>query len=948
MSQAGQGAISNQQPMMQQQILTPNGGTQQQTQQTPPQQQQMMIGGGAGESQQMLQAGLGGGGGGAGDMMQQQPQTPTQTPGTPQQQWTPQSPLQPGTPFQTQQSPQQGQMQQSPMQQQQQHPGGGTMIPAGATIVQQTIVQSPVQGMGPGGPPGGQPQYIRTTLRAPMQRQLIQLDPQARAELMKLDPAGQQEYISRGPNGGGGFPPDVLVGPDGSPMVVQQQPLVAGAVASGGGGPATQSQVPPGVDPTGGSMQSKTKTALANMLSSRLGNGATVAGGAPAGPLPDGVSSVPPGNAGSAGEPSAAGTLRLMTAQHNAALQQTIGRSPQELLALQKQQQQAQQQVQVQQQQQQQVQQQQQAHVQQQVHQQQMQQQVVRRTLGNITNSGVPVGASMVVGGPPGSGPVLVQSPTGPVGIPIPTGVGGPGVMMQTPGGGVAVMKAGGAAQFSPGRPTPLHRPQYYGHNPNLKLHPELFLLGCTFHIIEYDELHEPAEIEEWKLIIKKHGGEIEPFYGPKVTHVLCRTQRHGVVMQAIRDAKRCITTYWLNDIVLKRQLLPPWQALHLPTPAIFGSQKPATKHNMSITGFEGEERVRIKQMIEEAGARMTPYFSKANTVLLCRQIDNQKYKFAKEWNIPAVNTVWLSDILLGNLNAMQQCDAAKYQQFNLTCHFRVDYNLVMHLMTAWKAPINLTQESHERVKRTLSELPPPASGIKRARTMPPMETIPAEIVCQRQPASDAIPCILFSQIDNTEGLTRAIIALGGKVTASPTDATHLVMTRVARTVKLMLALASVRHLVSSKWVSDSAVAGYFLPTDGYKLDVAELNGQFQCDLHAVLESPTRTKLFEGKVFFVTPQVKPACKDVRQMIEQAGGVVEKNPRTIKRIRETNAEKPGSYVIVSCPEDRIIIQPFIQKGKHAVCQICTTEYVMQSIMQQRLCIEPHIIKWELGS
>uniref|UniRef100_A0A182JVI3 PAX-interacting protein 1 n=1 Tax=Anopheles christyi TaxID=43041 RepID=A0A182JVI3_9DIPT len=515
--------------------------------------------------------------------------------------------------------------------------------------------------------------------------------------------------------------------------------------------------------------------------------------------------------------------------------------------------------------------------------------------------------------------------------------------MMQS-----AVAMKGGPAQFSPGRPTPLPRPQYYGHNPNLKLHPELFLLGCIFHIIEYDELHSAAEIEEWKLIIKKHGGEIESYYGPKVTHVLCRTQRHGVVMQAIRDAKRCITTYWLNDIVLKRQLLPPWQALHLPTPAIFGNQKPATKHNMSISGFEGEERLRIKQMIDESGARMTPYFSKSNTVLICRQIENQKYKFAKEWNIPAVNTVWLSDILLGNLNAMQQCEAPKYQQFTLSCHFRVDYNLVMHLMTAWKSPINLTQESHERVKRTLSELPPPVSGAKKARTLPPMEAIPQEIVCQRQPAPDAIPHVLFSQVDNSDGLKHAVTTLGGKVTNNPTEATHLVMTRVARTVKLILALATTRHLVSSKWVSDSAVAGQFLPLDNYRLDVSELNEQFKCDLHKVLDAPGRSKLFEGKVFFVTPQVKPACKDVRQMIELGGGVVEKNPRTIKRIREANAEKPGSYVIVSCPEDRIIIQPFIQKAKHAVCQICTTEYVMQSIMQQRLCIEPHIIKWELGS
>lgn len=27
-------------------------------------------------------------------------------------------------------------------------------------------------------------------------------------------------------------------------------------------------------------------------------------------------------------------------------------------------------------------------------------------------------------------------------------------------------------------------RAQFYGHNPNLKLPPDLFLLGCVFHIV--------------------------------------------------------------------------------------------------------------------------------------------------------------------------------------------------------------------------------------------------------------------------------------------------------------------------------------------------------------------------------------------------------------------------------------------------------------------------------
>lgn len=77
--------------------------------------------------------------------------------------------------------------------------------------------------------------------------------------------------------------------------------------------------------------------------------------------------------------------------------------------------------------------------------------------------------------------------------------------------------------------------------------------------IVEYDET-DPEDLPDWIKSIKHHGGEIESCYNLKVTHVLCRTQKHGIVMQAIRDNKRCVTAYWLNDIILKKQVIPPWQ----------------------------------------------------------------------------------------------------------------------------------------------------------------------------------------------------------------------------------------------------------------------------------------------------------------------------------------------------------------------------------------------------
>lgn len=59
----------------------------------------------------------------------------------------------------------------------------------------------------------------------------------------------------------------------------------------------------------------------------------------------------------------------------------------------------------------------------------------------------------------------------------------------------------------------------------------------------------------DWRAVIEKHGGEVEPIYCSRVTHVLCETQRHGVVMQALRDLKRCVTLFWLDDVVKRKQV---------------------------------------------------------------------------------------------------------------------------------------------------------------------------------------------------------------------------------------------------------------------------------------------------------------------------------------------------------------------------------------------------------
>ena len=94
-------------------------------------------------------------------------------------------------------------------------------------------------------------------------------------------------------------------------------------------------------------------------------------------------------------------------------------------------------------------------------------------------------------------------------------------------------------------------------------------MLGCIFLICDYQDDPEQSKFcDDWKKVIRQFGGEVEDSYQAKITHLLCKTQDSAVSMQALRDAKRLVTVFWLNDIVVKKIVLPPWKAVHFPLPA--------------------------------------------------------------------------------------------------------------------------------------------------------------------------------------------------------------------------------------------------------------------------------------------------------------------------------------------------------------------------------------------
>lgn len=174
--------------------------------------------------------------------------------------------------------------------------------------------------------------------------------------------------------------------------------------------------------------------------------------------------------------------------------------------------------------------------------------------------------------------------------------------------------------------------------------------------------------------------------------------------------------------------------------------------------------------------------------------------------------------------------------------------------------------------------------------------------------------------------------------------ATHLVLTHLVRTYKLLFALCTVDYIVSSKWIVDSAKAGKFLRPDEYTLNDEQFRKNFNCDIQEVIKSTTRKTLFAGKTFFVTPSVKPKHKDVVKLIEFCGGKVESKRRPAAQIVQANAQQPDSYIILTCTQDLHLVHDLMKVNKPNRF-ICSTELVLAAIMHQKIELEPHIITYD---
>ncbi|PRD23663.1 UNVERIFIED_CONTAM: PAX-interacting protein 1 [Trichonephila clavipes] len=412
-----------------------------------------------------------------------------------------------------------------------------------------------------------------------------------------------------------------------------------------------------------------------------------------------------------------------------------------------------------------------------------------------------------------------------------------------------------------------------------------------------------------------------------------------------MRESKRCVTAYWLNDTLEKKKLKYPWLAHHFPTP--FSDDKPCKNQIISMTNFEGEERNILKNIITILGAKYTNYLSIQNTIVICKKNEGRKALKAREWRIPLVNVQWLHDLMFGHIDALRLSMAHKYQQYDSENPFAVDYALVPHLMSAWKFPVKISEELIKKYniepktpdnaasaekdpkKRENEENIEPEAKRIRVESPPLEENIP--LTTQTPPDNENNPRVLFTGIAKIKELAKIVCQLGGCLAKSETETTHLVASQYARTVKFLCAIHVVKYVVTPEWIAECEKQNKFVDEKEYILRDLENEKMYSFNLENVLNREERTPIFKDFVFFITAGVIPKADILKKIIEAGSGTpVFKKAPTLKQIK--SVEQTGQkFVVITCENDLHLCKMYQERK---IC-VQNVEFILTCSIRQEL-------------
>ncbi|XP_069814980.1 PAX-interacting protein 1 [Dendropsophus ebraccatus] len=489
--------------------------------------------------------------------------------------------------------------------------------------------------------------------------------------------------------------------------------------------------------------------------------------------------------------------------------------------------------------------------------------------------------------------------------------------------------------QIAPQTPNqqPPQSQQLHGHDPSLEIPEDYFLMGCVFAIADYPEqMSDKQLLATWKRIIQTHGGTVDPTLTSRCTHLLCESQVSSMYAQAMKERRRCITAHWLNTVLKKKKMVPPHRTLHFPV-AFPPGGKPCSQHIISVTGFVDSDRDDLKLMAYLAGAKYTGYLCRSNTVLICKEPSGMKYEKAKEWRIPCVNALWLCDILLGNFEALRQIQNSRYTVFNLQDPLAPSSHLVSNLLDAWRVPLKVSSEVLMSIRIPLKpKQNEPAVQPKRPR----IEDLPPPT---KKLSPEQTPHVMFTGFDPSQlqQYVKKLYILGGEVVDSAQKCTHLIASKVTRTVKFLTAISVAKHIVTPEWLDESFKCQKFVDEQSYILRDAEAEVLFCFSLEESLKRARVAPLFKGKYFYITPGICPSLSTMKSIVECAGGKILTKPPSFRKIMEHKQNKSlAEIVLISCENDLHLCREYFAGS----IDVHNAEFVLTGVLTQTLDYESY--------
>ena len=489
-------------------------------------------------------------------------------------------------------------------------------------------------------------------------------------------------------------------------------------------------------------------------------------------------------------------------------------------------------------------------------------------------------------------------------------------------------------------------------------------LLGCIIYIDEqeYTATVQKQDLSSWSKTIRKNGALItDDANHSSLTHFVCAYRTSERFRQVCKRGNvRMVTAHWLNDVLQRKKLFVPNMAIHYP--ALYSPSEPEklplAKHFVTMTGFEGLERARIRYMIRVLGGKYSGHLGKWHTHLIARESgSSEKYIKALEWSIPIVNGLWLSELFLGNTAALKQPLDDRFRRLTGTPtvdHFSFDQSFVHELLLPWSQPIRLTDEIlNNAIRRHNDEEDSSNMDIAHGEMKDPYQSHEASSSLL-DPSSNihSGPLLIMLSGFNAKTLNhyeKIIKSLGGKISTLPQYTTHLIMNKFLRTEKLYECMGYVSYILSKKWLDKCQDAKRFLPVEesDWILD-DELKPPRNLLKQSIDKRLSRKNkpLFTGYTFFLTPSVQPSQITLKSIIFSAGGNVRRQFPTIKQLTTFDEQtKIPVCLILTCDLDKLLLKDLHKHNQTDFeIKILSIDFVLESIVQQEvLKIDSFVVK-----